>query len=143
MGAGGDWCERVCVQVCVQVWVQVWVGPCPPAEAAVCEPEEWGPQKRVQSVPRGRRSHVEVPLSRPKPLRGVDGGGPAGPSELSRTEALRSTVPWGCGGPAPVCPHRTLQAQEMEPVRVRLESPGREGGFTPERQGVHTWQSTF
>lgn len=51
-----------------KVWVQVWTGvsgcqyrwgkvgeqvrahPYPPAEAAGCDPEEWGPQKRGYSL---------------------------------------------------------------------------------------------
>lgn len=114
-----------------------------PTEAAGCEPADWGPQRRVQSVPRGRRSHVAVLLSRPRPLRGADGGGPAWPSKLSRMEALRGTVPWGCRETGPSCPRPTLQAQEMELVRLSLEAPGREGGFTPERRGAHTWQFTL
>lgn len=38
----------------------------PPAEAAGCDPEEWGPQERVQSVPRGPCSLVEVSLPPPQ-----------------------------------------------------------------------------
>lgn len=52
MGAGVDWCEWVSVQwgqVDEHVWVQVWAGPCSSVEAAGCDPEEWGPQKRAHS----------------------------------------------------------------------------------------------
>lgn len=43
-----------------QVWVQVWAGPCSPAEAVGCDPEEWGPQKRGYS-----------PSETPLPCRGA------------------------------------------------------------------------
>lgn len=102
-----------------------------PTEAAGCEAADWGPQRRVQSVPRGRRSHVAVLLSRPRPLRGADGGGPAWPSKLSRMEALRGTVPWGCRetGPLVSPPHA---ASPGDGARAPQSGGTGEGGW------VHT-----
>lgn len=77
----------------MQVGEQELAGVCCPAEAAGSDPEEWGLQKRVRSVPWGPCYHVKMlSLPHPRPLWAADGGHCWAPKTLRR-RGPRSAVP--------------------------------------------------